>query len=432
MNEKLTLFTKSREKTPFVTRGSTVSDDLKARTLAAMAQREQENAEKATEKQEKKAVRKNTLVRAAVIAAIITLIIVVTPIRGYVVSAAENAWNGIIEWIDGHGWINPFYRALDGYSEFPYSEQGGVTSKNARLTTQQISSEMIDFDISDFKLIKAKEPYTRDRYQKEINLNAHFDCNINQYLSNSKNNHTTEKLCIHVNKILLTKFTSDDYPNGFTDSELCCKIKGRPQSCYSEKAIEKKGVIYYPERYECDISSSSSVEFAFLKKGELCFKAIYNCSTDELVYTDDEEVYEDRLDKCYITWCAPKYADLIDLDSHPELGEAIDQLRDFLLIVKPDKMEISSACIIFEEKTDWLRTKDRQVMEALKNEGYNFVEEYYYEVLEDGSEKEILDSYLAHKINVTIFKGYNPKYYDVEKESKNNQKLIEEFNSRVG
>ena len=92
MNEKLTLVKKPREKVPFVTRGSTVSDELKARTLKAMAQRERENAEKA---ERKKAAHKNTLLRAAVIAALITLIIVVTPMRGYVVSAAEKIWEYI-------------------------------------------------------------------------------------------------------------------------------------------------------------------------------------------------------------------------------------------------------------------------------------------------------------------------------------------------
>lgn len=101
MNEKLTLVKKPREKVPFVTRGSTVSDELKARTLEAMAQREQENAEKA---ERKKAAHKNTLLRAAVIAALITLIIVVTPMRGYVASAAEKIWEYIVEYMGSYSY----------------------------------------------------------------------------------------------------------------------------------------------------------------------------------------------------------------------------------------------------------------------------------------------------------------------------------------
>ena len=115
-----------------------------------MERREGENAQKAKEKAERRARISKNVLRVAAVAAVLALIVAVTPMRGYVVSAAESAWNGIIEWIDGHGWINPFYKALDGFSEFPYDSQGGATRNNVNLTTQTISSDTIDFD-EDFR-----------------------------------------------------------------------------------------------------------------------------------------------------------------------------------------------------------------------------------------------------------------------------------------
>lgn len=75
----------------------TVPDGLDEKLLAAMTKQRKENEKKAKQKQEK---RKNTLIRAALIAAIISLIIVATPMRGYVASAATDAWNAFHSWMD--------------------------------------------------------------------------------------------------------------------------------------------------------------------------------------------------------------------------------------------------------------------------------------------------------------------------------------------
>lgn len=68
---------------------STAPDELRERTVLAMRQREQE-------KEQRKHACQSFAIRAAVIAAVITLMIIVTPMRGYVVSAAES----VIKWFE--------------------------------------------------------------------------------------------------------------------------------------------------------------------------------------------------------------------------------------------------------------------------------------------------------------------------------------------
>ena len=77
----------------FRSRIETAPEELMQRTLLAMQQREKET-------RQKKAAYKTFALRSAAIAAVITLLIVVTPMRGYVASAAENAWNAIHNWVD--------------------------------------------------------------------------------------------------------------------------------------------------------------------------------------------------------------------------------------------------------------------------------------------------------------------------------------------
>lgn len=70
MTEKLTMNRQPRQKTPFVTKADTASDELKARTLEAMAKREQENKGKI------KSIR--NMPKLALVAAIIVLTLLAT------------------------------------------------------------------------------------------------------------------------------------------------------------------------------------------------------------------------------------------------------------------------------------------------------------------------------------------------------------------
>lgn len=78
-------------------RGAEAPEELKRKVLAAMTERRRENEKKA---QEKKKARKAFALRAAVIAAAIVTVAAATPMRGYVASAAESAWNAFHSWMD--------------------------------------------------------------------------------------------------------------------------------------------------------------------------------------------------------------------------------------------------------------------------------------------------------------------------------------------
>lgn len=81
MTEKLTMNRQPRQKTPFVTKADTASDELKARTLEAMAKREQENKGKI------KSIR--NMPKLALVAAIIVLTLLVATGAAY----ALRHWN---------------------------------------------------------------------------------------------------------------------------------------------------------------------------------------------------------------------------------------------------------------------------------------------------------------------------------------------------
>ena len=77
----------------FQNKFSPVPEDLMHRTLRAMEQKEQEITVR-------KKARRFKVITAAVAAAVITIILTVTPVRGYVVTAAEKALASIQSWAE--------------------------------------------------------------------------------------------------------------------------------------------------------------------------------------------------------------------------------------------------------------------------------------------------------------------------------------------
>ena len=133
-----------REPRDYIVESVTVPEGLEEKVLAAMTQKRKEIEEIQKEKQEKKAAHKSVALRAAVIAAVITLMILMIPSsRQVVVSAAESAWNGIIEWMEGYGWINPFYKPTDYYTDRPYPED--AVRGNAEVSTKEIHSNIVKY-----------------------------------------------------------------------------------------------------------------------------------------------------------------------------------------------------------------------------------------------------------------------------------------------
>lgn len=84
---------KERETFKVITRVDTVDPELKKKTLERMLELKKEQERKA-------AARRKAVRRGFAVAAIIALVIAVTPLRGYVASAAENVVNAIHSWME--------------------------------------------------------------------------------------------------------------------------------------------------------------------------------------------------------------------------------------------------------------------------------------------------------------------------------------------
>ena len=393
-----------REPRDYIVESVTVPEGLEEKVLAAMTQKRKEIEEIQKEKQEKKAAHKSVALRAAVIAAVITLMILIIPSsRQVVVSAAESAWNGIIEWIDG--WINPLYNPISYTTDNPYPDE--ARNGNAEVTTVSIESN------------KAKFP--KYSYDKDFKYDELWECEIANFKVPIQVK-SDEFLIDFYDMQIINKETA----GAQEDISFTCTIRRIPSYDISEKEWDEiykgeKGTFHFPDYFSYDISSSSCVEIAFLKKDKPCLKMKYNLTYDNFInYPDGFGTHSITCGSFNPTrcWYDKKYYDILDYDSENmewQLGKA-------LAIIKPDSIEICSADIIFDEISDLIKTDDKKLIKKLVKKGYDYT---------DDSEGYFKPQFFAFKKSSNIIKGYNPKYYDIEAEAEKNQKLIDEFNSRV-
>ena len=375
-----------REPRDYIVESVTVPEGLEEKVMAAMTQKRKEieeiQHEKLSlrqEKQEKKAAHKSVALRAAVIAAVITLMILIIPSsRQVVVSAAESAWNSIIEW--WNGWINPFYTqgVYGGYDEFI-----GAKSENVTLHTQEIKSDVID--ISDFNYQMKWNEW--NEISKDLQLNVQ-----------SENNN------IFIHKMFFSKI--DNMGTDYDDLFFSCKFLNIPRN-----------------RNDYELSQSSVIEFIFLKNNKPCIKINCRCECKNF-YENDGDTAEDCLRCPWVLWYDPKYENIVA----PDDVERIESLylKDILSIIKPEKIEVASVTLIHVTKQDYFETDDFNIVTQMIEKGYDYEDWSSEYENEDGSITHE-SNYEVYKTSVTVVKGYNSKYYDLNKEKKNNKKLLDEY-----
>lgn len=404
MREKLTLKTAPRHKTPFVTKADTASDDLKARTLEAMAKREHENKEKA---EQKKNAHRNTLVRAAAIAAIITLIIVVTPMRGYVASAAASAWSSIKEW------INPLFNETDLNGDYPQISE----IKEIDLSTQEILDEKTDFPKYSYK--EEFKEYDENNIVAQEYGNHLLRKKMELYTV-SDGFSTEDFLEIRIKEMIILRDGRGKCD--YDDIMFTCTIAGLPQDYYPKTKWEtlKIGTYHYPyAKTYIFQEDASKIEFAFIKNDELCFKSKYTCWHDN-VYKDkveNDSSTEYRLIFDRITWFNPKYEKFFDADTTEH------NLGKILLKIQPDNVSIASFDMVVEERSDYTLTDDMNEVNKLLTKKYDYeseAQEDYHNI-----------KYYVFKKSAIVVKGYNPGFYLVDERDRNNNRLIEIINSTM-
>ena len=405
-----------REPRDYIVESVTVPEGLEEKVLAAMTQKRKEieeiQHEKLSlrqEKQEKKAAHKSVAIRAAVIAAVITLMILIIPSsRQIVVSAAESAWNGIIEWMEGYGWINPFYKPTDYYTDRPYPED--AVRGNAEVSTKEIHSNIVKYPNYSYETDFKEDPDGQMSFKSKMPLKVE-----------------SKDFVINIHDMKLRKY--HDPQVQFSDMFFYCIIKRIPSYDMSEKEYDniwssKIGTHHYPDYFSYSISTSSSIELSFLKNNKECIRIKFNCFYDNFLNYDDgfnKHPITYEMSNPSITWYDSKYQYLFN---NPEDHETEWYLGNILLKIKPENVEICSVTIIFDEMTDLTTTNNFNVIKKIlkkdKNNEYKYI---------DSSEN--FPFYYVFKSHANIVAGYNPKYYDIEAEAEKNQKLIDEFNSRV-
>ena len=266
-----------REPRDYIVESVTVPEGLEEKVLAAMTQKRKEIEEIQKEKQEKKAAHKSVALRAAVIAAVITLMILIIPSsRQVVVSAAESAWNGIIEWregmegiewMEGYGWINPFYKPTDYYTDRPYPED--AVRGNAEVSTKEIHSNIVKYPNYSYETDFKEDPDGQMSFKSKMPLKVE-----------------SKDFVINIHDMKLEKY--DDPQVAFSDMFFYCTIKRIPSYDMSEKEYDniwssKIGTHHYPDYFSYSISTSSSIELSFLKNNKECIRIKYNCFYDNFL-----------------------------------------------------------------------------------------------------------------------------------------------------